>query len=125
MDKGNRRAIMRRLFKKLVFFAGWLLSPFTWWNDTFVNIPISYLTANLLFYLLHLPFKWLVICSYWFTNILGIIFMAYGGQDIIRTSKNKMRTGMIMAATLVIYSAVIIYLNNKGKLLPLGAYFKK
>lgn len=29
----------RRLFKAFIFFIGWILSPLTWWNDAFVNMP--------------------------------------------------------------------------------------
>lgn len=114
---------MKKLLPNIIFFIGWLLSPFTWWNDVFVNVPFSYLLANLLFYIFHLPFRWLVIGSYWFSNFLGLFFMYLGGERIILSSRNKIRTLIFLIISLVIYSAIMIYLDEKGKLLPLGELF--
>lgn len=116
---------MKKLSKALLFFIGWVLSPFTWWNDAFVNIPLSYLLANLLFVLTRLSFKWLVIGSYWFTNALGIILMYFGGKHLILSSKNKIKAAGLMAIFLILYSAFMLYLDKHGKLIPLCAFFVK
>ena len=116
---------MKKKLKALLFFIGWLLSPFTWWNDAFVNIPLSYLIANLLFYTTHLPFKWLIIGSYWFTNALGLFFMYFYGESLILSSNNKMKAAIYMVVSVIIFSAITTYLNKQGKLLPLGVFFEK
>jgi hypothetical protein len=110
---------MRKFQVGFLFFVGWLLSPFTWWNDAFINIPLSYILASLIFYVIPLPFKWLVIVIYWFTNLVGLFFMYAGGRPFIMSSKNRIMTvtGLILA--LLAYSAIMLYLDSKGKLVPL------
>lgn len=110
-------------FKGLVFFIGWALSPFTWWNDAFINIPLSYLIANLLFYIMPAPFIWLVIGSYWFTNILGLFFMYLSGKSLFVSSSDRKKTIFKMAIFVAIYTLAMIYLDSKGKLLPLCVFF--
>ncbi len=114
---------MKGFSKGFIFFIGWVLSPFTWWNDAFVNIPLSYLAANILFYTVHLNFKWLVVGTYWFTNILGLFFMYLSGKSIFAASKDKARTFFMTAGFFIIYSAIMFYLGRHGKLLPLGSFF--
>ena len=115
--------ITHRFLNGLVFFLGWVLSPFTWWNDAFINIPLSYLIANLLFYIMPLPFIWLVIGSYWFTNILGIFLMYLSGKPLIVTSPDRKKTIFKMAIFVAIYTLAMIYLDTKGKLMPLCVFF--
>jgi len=116
---------MKRLSSGLLFFVGWLLSPLTWWNDAFINIPLSYLMANLLFYTTHLSFMWLVLGSYWFTNVLGIFFMYFSGRHLILSAKNRIKAAIFLTAFLIIYSVIMIHLDKQGRLLPFGAFFEK
>lgn len=116
---------MKRLFRVFIFFTGWILSPFTWWNDAFVNMPLSYLIANFIYYLMKLPFKWLVIGSYWFTNLLGIYFMYFGGKQLMVSSKNKSKTAILLILFIIVYSAIMLYLDKEGKLIPICEYFEK
>ena len=45
---------MKNIINRFVFFVGWILSPFTFWNDAFVNIPLSYVAASLLARFIHM-----------------------------------------------------------------------
>jgi hypothetical protein len=116
---------MRKILEGLVFFIGWLLSPFTWWNDAFINMPLSFLLANLLFYITHLPFAWLVIGSYWFTNFLGIFFMYFSGKYLILSSQDKMKATVFLVIFLLAYSTIMLYLDKQGKLIPFGHFFQR
>lgn len=116
---------MDKVFRGLMFFIGWVLSPFTWWNDAFINIPLSYIIANLLFYIIKIKFAWLVISSYWLTNALGLFFMYFGGKSFIASTRNKVKTVALMAIFLTIYSALMFYLDRHGKLAPLCIFFDK
>ncbi len=104
--------------QSFLFFIGWVLSPFTEWNDLFVNIPLSYLIANFLHIFLHPPFKWLLIGSYIFTNILGLILMFFSGKKYVLTEKNKMKGALSLAANTILFS-IIIYLLDKSGILRL------
>lgn len=115
---------MKRVLFGLIFFVGWVLSPFTWWNDFFVNIPLSHLLANIIFYVTHLPFRWLVIFSYALTNLLGLLFMFYSGKSLIISSKSRVKVALLLIAAVLLYSAIMIYLDQQGRLYPLGEWFK-
>lgn len=117
MSKGILRAT--------ILYIGWLLSPFTWWNDAFVNIPISYIAANIIYYLTGIKFYLLVIGFYWATNLIGILLMYIGGRGIVVNSMHKLRSIIIIVIYVAIYSAGMIYLDKQGKLLPIKAYFER
>jgi len=116
---------MRKILEGLVFYIGWLLSPFTWWNDALINIPLSFLLAHLLFFITHLPFVQLVIGSYWFTNVLGMLFMYFSGKYFILSSRNRIKTTVFLVFFLLTYSAIMLYLDRHGKLMPLEHFFQK
>lgn len=68
----------KNLFPVLITFIGFILSPLSWWNDLFVNFPISYILSipfGLLNKGLFLP---VFIINYWLTNILGLWLMHLG-----------------------------------------------
>jgi hypothetical protein len=116
---------MKKIVTAVIFFVGWIFSPFTWWNDSFVNIPLSYVMAHILFYGIHLPFSWLVLGSYWFTNIIGIVLMYVSGKPIVTQSHHRTRTIAIFVLTLLIYSLLLFYLDKKCLLLPFNELLKK
>ena len=105
--------------KRALFFIGWLLSPFTFWNDAFVNIPLSYLAANIMIRVVRIDFMMAVLISYWISNILGIAIMYFSGRMIIRTRKELFRELVIFAATVAVYSVIVITLIRLGILRPL------
>lgn len=116
---------MKEFKRGIIFFIGWLLSPFTWWNDVFVNIPLSYLIASGLFHFIHLRFGALMLGVYWATNVAGIFLMFFSGKDIVLSSKNKIKSIAVLIIFVVLYSMLMIYLDKHGKLLPLCRYFGK
>ncbi len=64
------------ILRASMFLAGYILSPLTWWNDLFVNIPLSYVIASLLTHVLGRElFPQLFATAYLFTNILGLLLM--------------------------------------------------
>lgn len=116
---------MKKIRETLLFFIGWLLSPFTWWNDAFVNMPLSYLFANIVYCLTHLPFTYLVIGCYWLTNVLGLFFMYSSGRHLILASRNRIRATVFLLVFLIIYSSIMLYLDKQGRLIPVNAFFQK
>lgn len=108
-----------KLTNRIAFLIGWLLSPFSFWNDAFINIPISYLSANLIIKFVRVDFLMAMLVSYWISNILGIAIMFYSGRQIIKTRKDLIREIVIFALTIVIYSEIIVVINKFGVLKPL------
>jgi hypothetical protein len=121
MKKGE----LKRQFQSLVFFIGWVLSPFTTWNDSFVNLPVSYLLANFLYFFIRASFGWLLMGSYIFTNVLGLAFMFVSGKEYVLSTRNKARALVFLALNTVLLSAVIYFLDKKGILEPVSLYFQK
>ena len=109
---------MAKFFSRIIFFIGWLLSPFTFWNDVFVNIPISYICANLLSRIIRVDFLLLVLVAYWLSNAVGVLMMYASGKAIIRDKRALMRELAVFLATIALYSAILILLNKAGVLRP-------
>jgi hypothetical protein len=103
---------------------GYLLSPLSWWNDLFVNVPLA------------LAFAWVVSCfhrgafmgsfvlGYWLTNVLGLILMQWGAEAVV-TNKFKGYGMRQIARDLIIallYTALIVALVKLHVLAPLPDY---
>ena len=108
-----------------MFFVGWVLSPFTTWNDLFVNIPLSYVIANFLYAFFRLPFRRLLIGAYILTNALGIVLMYLSGKQYILPAKNKKRAAATLAINVALLSAVLYFLDKSGIFMHLANYLAK
>lgn len=109
---------MKKILNKIIFFIGWLLSPLTFWNDAFVNIPIAYLLATLTIRFIKADFSALVLVFYWLTNIIGIVVMVISGKAIIKDRKEALREILMLLVTIVSYSLVILLLVKTGLIKP-------
>ena len=109
----------RPFIRNAVFFIGWILSPLTFWNDAFVNIPLSYLMANLLVRFIRADFLWLVLVSYWLTNVAGLFIMYAAGKDIVKGRAGVLKEIFSLLITIVIYSVIIVVLGRLGIIKPL------
>ena len=110
---------MSTFIKNTIFFIGWLLSPLTFWNDAFVNIPIAYLCAALLVRVIKADFLFLVLIFYWLSNVFGILMMYSSGKSIMQDKSNRLQALVKLLITVVIYSVIIIILNKTGILKPI------
>ncbi len=89
------------------FIIGYILSPLSWWNDLFVNVPLSYLFALLVTSITNaVSFPLAFSIGYMLTNIAGIMLMKL---SITLSRKNMVRDILLS----VIYSVVAyIILSN-------------
>ena len=110
---------MSAFLKNAVFFIGWLLSPLTFWNDAFINIPISYMCASLAIRFIKADFLFLVLVFYWISNGIGILMMYSSGKSIMQDKSNRLHALVTFLITVVIYSVIIIILNRTGVLRPI------
>jgi hypothetical protein len=101
----------------VIAFIGLMLSPITWWNDPFVNIPLSYLFATLISYFYPKLFPLSFIIFYWLTNIAGILMFYSGSKNFIKSpSLNRWKQILII----LLYTAIILMLSISGMIKPLG-----
>ncbi|MFH0764110.1 MAG: hypothetical protein V1927_03825 [Candidatus Omnitrophota bacterium] len=110
---------MRPVLNKLIFFIGWLLSPFTFWNDAFINIPISYLCANLFIRLFPSDFLLTVLIFYWMSNLIGIFMMYVCGKNILKGGENLILELAKLLCAITLYSLMLLILGRMGILKPL------
>ena len=110
---------MKNLINRFVFFIGWILSPFTFWNDAFVNIPLSYIAANLLLRTLHVRFVPAMLVCYWVSNILGLVMMYLSGRGLVKNREDLRRELRNFLVTMAIYSIVLVILARAGILRPI------
>jgi len=105
---------------------GYLLSPVSWWNDLFINIPLAYgfgFMFRLISKKLFLPF---MVLGYWITNILGFILMHHGFIDLFSKEKKKYTRKELIKDLIVsiIYTIIVIILIKIGWIRFPTEYFK-
>jgi hypothetical protein len=58
--------------------VGYLLSPLSWWNDLYINIPLAYAGGWLVSLVYKTAFMPAFLLCYWITNIAGFVMMHKG-----------------------------------------------
>lgn len=96
----------------LLVGLGYLLSPLSWWNDVFFNLPIAYGFAYLFNWLFTDSFMLLTVVGYWLSNILGILMMQWGSFDLFFEDRqsNLKRDILLGLVGATIYTIVIVSL---------------
>ena len=91
---------------------GYLLSPLSWWNDLFFNLPIAYGFAYCLNWMFADAFFLLTVVGYWLSNILGILMMQWGTFDLFfeERQSNLKRDLVLGLAGSTLYTIVIVLL---------------
>ncbi len=95
-----------------LFFVGlgYMLSPLSWWNDLFFNLPIAYLFGYLVSWIFPDLFAAATIGGYWLSNVLGILMMQMGGTDIFlgQQPRNIQKDIVISLGSSTVYTLIII-----------------
>ncbi len=91
---------------------GYMLSPLSWWNDLFFNLPIAYLFAYCFSWLIPGSFIPLAIAGYWLSNVLGFVFMQWGATDVFWSDRprNLNRELWLSLGTSTLYTVGILAL---------------
>jgi hypothetical protein len=108
----------------VVTFVGFMLSPLSWWNDLFVNLPLALAFAWVIALFYKPAFAPSVVLGYWLTNIAGFILMHKGAQLCI-SAKSLAYTRRDLLRDLAIsllYTALIVALIQLGALKPIASY---
>ncbi len=113
----SRKNIFKKLRGGFFLVLGYLLSPLCWWNDLLFNLPIAYgfgYGCSLLFPKLLLPCS---IIGYWLSNIVGILLMQFGSQDIFQKEpkehnlKKELFTGLMTSTAYTLLILLLIQLK--------------
>ena len=105
---------------------GFLLSPLSWWNDAFVNLPLA-VGFGWLVALVHRPaFEPAVVVGYWLTNIAGLMLMHKGIATVAATDAKAPYTWRSFGKDLAVsvaYTVLIVFLIKLKVVQPLTEYF--
>lgn len=105
---------------------GYLLSPLSWWNDVFVNLPLAYAFAFLFGLLSRKLFLPVMVLGYWITNIAGLVLLHRGLKDLVTKEKVRYTKKSLVKDVIIsiIYTAVVVILVKLGWLKFPFEYFK-
>jgi hypothetical protein len=114
----------RKISGGLLAVVGYLLSPLSWWNDAFVNLPLAVGFAWLVSAFYQPAFGCCVVVGYWLTNILGLILLHKGAQRALSKQEKRYSVRDLARdiAISLLYTALIVALLQLGVLKPLQGY---
>lgn len=117
----DSRQIIKRSLSATI---GYLLSPFSWWNDIYINFPLAYGMAWVVSLIDKQVFAAALVVSYWITNIAGLILLHKGlvaaDADGNKSRRKRIVTDLIIS---VVYTGVIILLLHFGFITLPQEYF--
>ncbi|SRR6266705_6538006 len=104
---------------------GFMLSPLSWWNDLFVNVPLALAFAWIISLIYKPAFEASLIVGYWLTNVLGFVLMHKGAQKILTEQEKKYSVRDLLrdVGISLLYTTLIVALVKIGILKPITNYF--
>lgn len=103
----------RKLKGLILVGLGFLLSPLSWWNDLFFNLPLAYFFGYICSQFSANLFLPCAIAGYWLSNVLGIMLMQIGVLDVVQeqSQERNFRKELLMGlASSTIYTVIILLL---------------
>jgi len=109
----------------ILAIVGYILSPVSWWNDLFVNIPLAYVFALPFCFFSKKLFLPAMILGYWITNIIGFMIMHHGVKDIFSKEKQKYTKKELVKDIIIslIYTGIVVIFVLMGWLKFPTEYF--
>ena len=117
----------RKTMGSIIAAIGYMLSPLSWWNDLFVNVPLALAFAWIVSLFYKPAFTVSLVIGYWLTNVLGFILLHKGTEQALsREGKKYTRRDLMKdVAISVLYTVLIVVLVKLGALKPVQTYFVK
>lgn len=117
----------RKISGGLIGIVGYILSPLSWWNDAFINIPLAYVCGWLASLVYRQAFLPVFVISYWMTNVAGFMLLHKGVEMAARKEGRhrpySRRAFMKDLALSVAYTGLIVGLVKLHIIKPVGSYF--
>jgi hypothetical protein len=115
----------RKISGGVLATIGFMLSPLSWWNDAFVNIPLALGFAWLVSFLYQPAFTASLILGYWLTNVLGLVLLHKGARKMLseKPAADLRRELLKDVIVSLIYTGVIVVLVRLEILKPFSGYF--
>lgn len=98
---------------------GYMLSPLSWWNDLFFNLPIALVFG---YGVSWLHAGWFVpgtIAGYWLSNVVGMVMMQFGAVEMfwVEERRNFTRDAWLGFGGATLYTiavAALVYFHILG-----------
>jgi cation transport ATPase len=108
--------MLKKVRGGLLVGLGYMLSPLSWWNDLFFNLPIAYAFGYAVKWFAPGWFLPGTIIGYWLSNVLGIVMMQFGATDVLfenkeRNLKRDLLMGIGTSTLYTIVVAVLVYFH--------------
>jgi hypothetical protein len=117
--------LKRKIHGGALAFIGYMLSPLSWWNDMFVNVPLALVFAWVISAFYKPAFGPSLVIGYWLTNVLGFVLIHKGAQTLLSKEEQKYSRRNLFKdlAISLLYTVVIVALVKFGVLKPFQGYF--
>jgi hypothetical protein len=118
----------RRLRGGLVAAIGFILSPLSWWNDPFVNVPLAVGVAWVVAWFYPPAFQAAALIAYWLSNVLVLVLMHKGAQHAFGAQKPRtarLREWLLDLGVSLAYTLLIVLLLKLQILQPVGDYLRR
>jgi len=116
----------RKLTGGVLAFVGYMLSPLSWWNDLFVNIPLALVFAWTVSFFYRPAFEVSLVVGYWLTNVLGFVLMQKGAEKVLSDKDKRYSWRQLVrdVGISLVYTVLLIILVKLGILKPFAGYFQ-
>ena len=117
----------RKVTGGILAFVGYMLSPLSWWNDLFVNVPLALVFAWIVSFFYKPVFEASLIVGYWLTNVLGFVLLQKGGEKMFSKEERPYSRRALLrdVGISLAYSGLIVLLLRLKVLKPFENYFEK
>src|SRR5947208_3606403 len=115
----------RKVSGGILAVVGFMLSPLSWWNDLFVNVPLALAFAWVVSLFYKPAFEVSLVVGYWLTNVLGFVLMHKGAQKMVKEKEERYSPRDLLRdiGISLLYTALILALLKLGVLKPIKNYF--
>lgn len=102
-------SLLKHLRSGALVGIGYMLSPLSWWNDVFFNLPIALVFG---YGVSWLHPRWFIpgtIIGYWLSNVLGMVMMQFGAMNIVLSEEkqNMARDAWIGFGSATLYTVAV------------------
>ena len=93
-----------------------MLSPLSWWNDIFFNLPIALVFGYAIGWIKADWFLAGTVVGYWLSNVLGIVMIQFGAVDMFageekRNTRRDLLLGLGGSTLYTVVIAALVYLH--------------
>jgi len=103
------QSIWKKLRGGVLVGVGYMLSPLSWWNDVFFNLPIAVGFGYIASWMRPSWFVPATLAGYWLSNVAGMIMMQLGATDVFLASEQRhpQRDFLIGFGSSTLYTLVV------------------